>query len=275
MRLRDSLLRFLRVPPAPSAPAGDEGVRVFRAAPNYFRYRIAQWILAQAGALFGLGFGVMMLRQAYRVIPEDIEVGLWTFTEDTILGLFVLVEIVAIAVVVGQAAISLALLRLDFEQRWYLVSDRSLRIREGLVRLHEKTMTFANIQQVSIRQGPIQRLLGIADLEVRTAGGGGGGTDESGSTKHDLHVGYFRGVAESEKIRDAIRERLRRHRDAGLGDPDDTVHEAAHATAGEPRALADGAMTMIGTTQDPYRSLAEAAAALRREARELGAVLRG
>ena len=41
-----------------------------------------------------------------------------------------------------------------------------------MFKVQEKTMTFSNVQNVSIRQGPMQRLFGIADLEVRTAGGG-------------------------------------------------------------------------------------------------------
>lgn len=74
-------------------------------------------------------------------------------------------------------------------------------------------MTFANIQQISVRQGPLQRLLGIADVEVHTAGGGS--PDEGGG---GMHTGYFRGVADAEAIRNTIRDRVREYRDAGLGD---------------------------------------------------------
>ena len=110
------------------------------------------------------------------------------------------------------------------------------------VRLHEKTMTFANVQHVGIRQGPLQRLLGIADLEVRTAGGQASGEGEE-STHSDLHVAYFRGIGNADRVRDAIRERLAKHKDAGLGDPDDEVHahpgvlDAANTLASEARAL--------------------------------------
>jgi uncharacterized membrane protein YdbT with pleckstrin-like domain len=269
MSVRTALLEFLRVPPAPSAPAGDEGVRVFRAAPNFFRYRLAQWILGHIGTLGGLVFGVIMLRQAHRVIPPEVTTGPITWSESTILAILTAVEIFAIAGVAFQAVFSLALLRLDFEQRWYLVSDRSLRIREGLVRLNEKTMTFANIQQLGIRQGPIQRLLGIADIEVRTAGGGGGGHDESGQPRDDLHVGYFRGVADAEKIRDTIRERLRRHRDAGLGDPDDApeIVQREHLPVDQ---LPSARRTLAAGAEDAAAaSLAAAASELRREAAAL------
>ena len=44
---------------------------------------------------------------------------------------------------------ALALVRLDFEKRWYLVTDRSLRVREGVVNVREMTIMFANIQNIS------------------------------------------------------------------------------------------------------------------------------
>src|SRR5690606_32615242 len=113
--------------------------------------------------------------------------------------LVVLLETTAVVVFVAQALLSLAMLRLDFEQRWYLVSDRSLRTREGLMELHERTLTFANIQNVSIMQGPLQRLLGIADIEIRTAGGGGGSSTDDRKKTHaggDLHTAYLRGLGD-------------------------------------------------------------------------------
>jgi uncharacterized membrane protein YdbT with pleckstrin-like domain len=248
---------------------------VFRAAPNFFRYRLAQWILGHIGTAIGLIFGVVMLRQAHRVIPPEVTAGAITLSESTILALLTAVEIFAIVVVVTQAVFSLALLRLDYEQRWYIVSDRSLRIREGLLRLNEKTMTFANIQQLTVRQGPIQRLLGIADIEVRTAGGGGAGHDESGMPKDDLHVGWFRGVGDANMIRDTIRQRLRRHRDAGLGDPDDvaSADEASPEDADLPIAATTGLPVEHEgaghARHDAAAALVGAAASLRREAAAL------
>jgi membrane protein YdbS with pleckstrin-like domain len=245
MSLRARLLNFMRVPHAPSAPAGDDDVRIFRAAPNFFLYRLARWALTNAGALIGLLIGVSYVRQ----VPN------WLGDRPLLITALTVLEAGAVVGFVTQALWSLALLRLDFEQRWYLVSDRSLRIREGIVRMHEKTMTFANIQHVTIQQGPLQRLLGIADLQVRTAGGGGGGTsEESDKAKHDLHVAYFRGVADAQGIRATIRDRLRRHSDAGLGDPDDPA-------PGAPLSVVSEASMLTAA-----RALAEEARALRRAA---------
>ena len=87
------------------------------------------------------------------------------------------------------------MLRLDYEMRWYKVTDRSLRIREGVWRMREMTMMFDNIQNISITQGPIQRMLNIADLKVQTAGGSTPVPQQGqkGMT-FDMHTGYFRGI---------------------------------------------------------------------------------
>ena len=88
-------------------------------------------------------------------------------------------------------------------------------------------MTFSNLQNLSIRQGPLQRLFKIADLEARTAGGGSKASDEWKEAGENLHVGFFRGVDNAEEIRDAVLARMRRVRAAGLGDPDEEAAEAA------------------------------------------------
>lgn len=236
---REWLIRTLKVPPEPSPPSGAGEIRIFRAAPNYYRYRFILWLLAQSGALIGLVAGFFALSFAI----ERVTVGWAVF-------LFRFGEVVAWSVFIVQLFFSYTLLRLDFELRWYILSDRALRIREGIISLREKTMTFANIQQISIRQNPLQRLLGIADVQVRTAGGGAGTDESDGSFGESAHEAWFRGVDDAEAIRDAIHDRVRIHRDAGLGDPDELslsivdvddsggVLEAAHELRREVRALA-------------------------------------
>ena len=114
-------------------------------------------------------------------------------------------------------------LRLNYEMRWYKVTDRSLRIRAGVWNVHEMTMTFANIQNISITQGPLERLFGISDVRVETAGGGGasGSHGQGSGIGSNLHVAVFRGVDTPEQIRDLMLDRLRQVRSTGLGDPDD------------------------------------------------------
>jgi uncharacterized membrane protein YdbT with pleckstrin-like domain len=230
--VREQLLRFLRVPPEPEAPAGGNVV-VFRAAPNFLRYKIALWVIGQVGAITGLVFGLLTLR------------AMETRLDGFIMTAAKAIELFGWLALLVQIPVTYLITRLDFELRWYIVTDRSLRIREGITRVTEKTMTFVNIQNMAIRQGPLQRLLGISDLEVRTAGGGGSGSSESAKQHgEDLHVAFFRGVDRAAEIRDVIRERVRRYRDAGLGDPDDPAEEreessvaAANQVLAEVKAL--------------------------------------
>jgi uncharacterized membrane protein YdbT with pleckstrin-like domain len=84
-------------------------------------------------------------------------------------------------------------------------------------------VALANVQNIAIRQGPLQRALGIADVEVKTAGGGGSQSDmeRKKSGAEPMHVAYFRGVDNAEEIRDLVREGARVQRNTGLGDPDE------------------------------------------------------
>jgi membrane protein YdbS with pleckstrin-like domain len=252
--LRGWVLRLFRVPPEPRVPSGEaERVRIFRAAPNFYRYNLVRWGLTQAGALLGLLIWLVLLR----FLPERL---------GGLLDLFLVLEVLAWIAFLVQLPFTYALLRLDYELRWYLVTDRSLRIREGLASIREQTMTFANIQNMAIRQGPLQRLLGIADLEVHTAGGGaaskeGKGQESGGS---HMHVGMFRGVDNAEEIRDLVRDRVRRHRDAGLGDPDDAHATDAHTTDAE--AAEEMPVGAAPATEPP---LLEAARELLTETRRL------
>ena len=131
-------------------------------------------------------------------------------------------KIAGFVIYLAQIPFTYALRRLDYELRWYIVTDRSLRIRTGLVKLQESTMSFANLQQVEVKQDPIQRLLGLADVHVQSAGGGSGHQGHGKGEMHDsLHTGIFHSVDNATEIRDLILERLRKFRQAGLGDPDD------------------------------------------------------
>jgi uncharacterized membrane protein YdbT with pleckstrin-like domain len=100
-------------------------------------------------------------------------------------------------------------------------------------------MTFANIQGIRVNANPIERLLGLANVEVQSAGGGD-------STEHGIpssgHVGRFAGVDNAEAIRDFLVERLRAYRDSGLGEKTVEAREppslsAAREVLQETRAL--------------------------------------
>jgi len=143
-------------------------------------------------------------------------------TPDWALVLIELFEAGGILLFIVQLPVTFAAVKLEFELHWYIVTDRSLRIRTGLLRLQESTMSFANLQQVEIKQGPLQRLLGLADLRVQSAGGSTGQQEQRG--QESLHSGVFHSVENASEIRDLILERLRKFRETGLGDPEDHGH---------------------------------------------------
>jgi membrane protein YdbS with pleckstrin-like domain len=216
-RLKGLLLRLAKVPPEPLDPMGDvQSLRVFRAAPDYLRYIIAGWVIAQTSVLIG---GVIGLTASFVAISRTGAPAIITAS----------IAVIGLLVLLMQAIVTYFWLRLNYELRWYKVTDRSLRIRSGVWNVHEMTMTFANVQNISIAQGPLERLFGISDVRVETAGGGKSSPHGKGDGLGgvNLHVGVFRSVDNPEEIRDLMLERLRRLRDTGLGDLDDTRDHGA------------------------------------------------
>ena len=180
------------------------------------------------------------------------------------------VKILSFAIYLLQIPITYAVRRLDYEMRWYMVTDRSLRLRHGIWKVAESTMSFANIQQVSVSQGPLQRFLGLADVKVNSAGGGTGqGTKLEAD---DMHTGLFHSVTNASEIRDLILERLRRYRATGLGDPDDATHSVA-ADAPANAAAATLSPTATSPSISPTSPALSAAQELLAEAKALRAAV--
>ena len=216
--------RVLRLPPPPEPPPGDEAAtRPFRAAPNFFNYLILVWVLKTLGTVVGLVFWFAIFMPAIIKSGKATGFGGWTI-------LFTALEVFGLLTTMGYWFFSWLAVRLDFDQRWYAVTDRSLRVREGVLTVREATVTFANIQNISISQGPVQRLLGIADLRVDTAGGGGG-VDHEKTGRHNLHTTWFRGVDNANEIRELMQHRLRQLKDSGLGDDEESVAPSLPASS--------------------------------------------
>lgn len=268
--LKALALRLAKVPSEPHPPAGSPGsIKVFRAAPNYWKYLLVTWGLKQIAGACAIVFFLSMTAtwqaaadSAARKDPRaEPPRGRHRFSArlpgivPSALGALHTLELIGLGFFLVQMPFSLAATRLNFELRWYIVTDRSLRLREGILSVREMTLTFANVQNIAIKQGPLQRLLGIADVVVRTAGGGG--TDahghESQGAGATMHTGTLRAVDNAEHVRDLILDRLRRLRDAGLGDPDDRHQQARKIAGADPADALRSAM----------RELLDAARALR------------
>jgi membrane protein YdbS with pleckstrin-like domain len=196
------LVEFFRVPPEPpTLPAGHVSeVRQFRPSQGFLRYlKFWFWLL---------------------LLPMDIApivAVIACFAVSPILG--AVVTPVALVVAVVPDILAYIAIHLRFDTTWYVLTDRSLRIRRGIWTIHETTITFENIQNVTVNQGPLQRHYGIANVLVQTAGGGGGGHGKHGQGQHSgAHVGLIEGVDNAPEIRDLILTRVKRSRQAGLGD---------------------------------------------------------
>jgi hypothetical protein len=260
-RFKRAVLRFLKVPPEPHAPVGSPGsVRVFRAGENYYKYKLVLWGLRQMSAVVGAIMAIVLigsvidrgLVESKREFAENaakapaasskrarLERSAWWVGKGRLA--FDVIEIGGLVLLVVQIPFTFAMVRLDYEMRWYLTTDRSLRIREGLATVREMTLTFANVQNVSIRQGPLQRLLGLADVVVETAGGAGAGGKQGHEHGPSLHEGRLRGVDDAPGVRDLILARLKKLKDAGLGDPEDRqlhVDSEGHEPVPAPHAAA-------------------------------------
>ena len=201
--LQTTILHLMKVPAEPQPPDGSaSSARVFRSGRNYYRWRLALWFSSNLGVLILLTVVLFALTQPIRVGPP------WRrYIAEAFMALLV-------TAFLASAFFTFLQQRLNYELRWYVVTDRCLRVRSGILNVHEITTTFANIQEVRLSAGPLQKVLGLADVEVHSAGGGSGKRSSGG------HVARFEGVDNAPEIRDFILARLRQYRDSGLGEKD-------------------------------------------------------
>lgn len=230
--------KILRIPPEPEPPPGDEATaRIFRAAPAYFRLLLIMWAVSNLFILLffmaSIGAGLIAaIVAAQRQRGAEVVV--------VLLGLLLFL---IVAVLVFQAAFRLAVMRLEYEKRWYVVTDRSLRVREGVVSVREMTVSFANIQDVAVTQGPIERMLGLSNVRVTTAGGGG--HVQSKQAGPNLHQAWFRGIDNAEEVKNLILERLRALKDSGLGHREEAVATVAADSASDRKAFRDALAAVL------------------------------
>jgi hypothetical protein len=88
-------------------------------------------------------------------------------------------------------------------------------LRQGVWTIRELTLTFANVQNVHVLQGPVERIFGFSNVMLETAGGGSGQNEQR---LVDPHRAVLRGIENPAEVRDLILNLLRRYKTAGLGD---------------------------------------------------------
>jgi membrane protein YdbS with pleckstrin-like domain len=235
-----SIVALFRVPPEPpTLPSAGETVRSIRPSAGYLRYlKFLFWVAFLPGDIVPLlvWFPIAM------AFP--------------IAGVILFVPLVV--VLIAPDVIAYVGLHLKYDTTWYVFTDRSLRIRRGIWVIRETTITFENVQNVEVAQGPVQRYFGIANVVVQTAGGGASRkTSHGGETSTNTHVGILQGLDDADVVRDLILDRARRSRTAGLGD--EHVPTPAHADHA-PRSMYSAAhLARLSEIRDQARRLAAAA----------------
>jgi membrane protein YdbS with pleckstrin-like domain len=181
----------------PSLPVGEgEQTETFHPARGYLGY-LKFWF-----CLFLAGLVILLLILWTGIGASNPVAGLF-------LGPLFLFLMVAPPVVIFIA------IHLRYDNMWYVLTSRSLRIRRGIWVITEMTFTFENIQNVKVKSGPLQRAFGIADVIVETAAAG---KDAQGHKKAVSNQGVIEGIADAPRIRDLVMSHVRRSRSSGLGD---------------------------------------------------------
>lgn len=229
---------ILKVAPAPPpVPEGATGVRVFRASDRYLSYRYALTTLATLPVLLP----ALIIAVAVPIASKyEGKIPLW---------LAIVLPGLYLSVVLFFVALAFVATRLDYEFHCYVTTDRSMRIRQGIMEQVEATLTYANVQNVRVEQGPLERFFGIASVIVDTAGGASKAGDQQRAR------GVVRGIEDAASLRDQIMEKMRASKSSGLGDPDDH-HD--HEPSGDHLDL-----SLLREVRDEARALAKALSAKR------------
>lgn len=186
----------LRTEP-PHLPEGSTLVRQLKPSEQWLAYR---YLATLAGLLYQF---VVAGGAALAALTQIPGVGGWLLA-----ALLLLVEFV----VVGFALVTV---RVDFDLRHYLVGDRSLRVAQGVWKREEVTLSYANIQNLEVSQGPLERLFGFKSLTISTAGADAAPT--SAGSGHS-HLVTLVGLPDADALRALMLSMLKEHRDTGLGD---------------------------------------------------------
>lgn len=193
------LLKLRTTPP--HLPEGTTLVRTLKPSDRWLAYRYL-------AALFGLLYQFVMAGVAAVAALTQLHGG-WMLAV-----LIALVEFVIIG-------FTLVAIRVDYELRHYLVGDRSVRVTQGVWKREEVTLSYANIQNLEVAQGPLERVFGFKSLTISTAGADAGPANGLGAS----HLVTLAGLPDADELRVLMLSMLKQHRDTGLGD----VHVATPA----------------------------------------------
>lgn len=177
----------------PHLPEGSSLVRALKPSERWLAYRYLQTLFGALSHFIGVGVAAVALIVSLGAPGVALAVLLLGFEAFTI-------------------GFALVTTRVDFELRHYLVGDRSLRVAQGAWKREEVTLSYANVQNLEVNQGPLERVFGFKSLTISTAG-----ADTTPGMEHS-HLVTLVGLEQADEVRELILGMLKQHRDSGLGE---------------------------------------------------------
>ena len=139
------MVPYLKVPAhAPDLPGGDqEALEVFQPAEGFLLYmKFWFWIVT--------------------IIIDLSILALWIIIGVANVFVALLLSPIMIVIMFLPDVIAFVAIHVRFDTTWYAMTDRAIRMRRGVWIIHETTISFENVQNVKVTQGPVQRHFGIA-----------------------------------------------------------------------------------------------------------------
>ncbi len=209
----EAVARLMRLSFNPPPPvAGARVMQVLQPGKRAHQLHLLRWAAAQASTLLGLlvVFFAADLIRLWSWLSFLEYFTAWNFDVTTFLPAEW--RLVGVAATVGgfllQLPLSLAGLWAERRATWYVISDQGVQLRHGLWTTHETSLRYANLQQVVLHQRPLQRLLGLADLVITTAGARQNSDDDEDEKTRRPGVLADLDLAAAHRLRDEIRSRL-------------------------------------------------------------------
>jgi putative membrane protein len=113
-----------------------------------------------------------------------------------LIGTSALTGVMIVFAVAGVSLISFAFAWLKWRRLTYTAGAQDIRVEQGLFSLSARSVPYERIQDVSVEQKLLARLLGVAEVKFETGAGG----------KEEIVLAYL-SLAESERLRALVRER--------------------------------------------------------------------
>lgn len=190
------LADWFRVPAGPPVLPVEarEGLRIFHPSPRYLVYmKLFFWVFF---VLSDVAIAAVWIA-IYLVFP--------------LAGWLLLLPALLVAIV--PDIIAYVAIHLRYDTIWYGLSDRGLYIRRGIVVISEHAITLDNIQNISLRRGPLEQLLGLSTVVVETAATSG---QHEGTATSSQSV--MVGLGDAKTVQEVLTQRIRTNRGVGLGD---------------------------------------------------------